>query len=94
MNARRLAPALSPLLVFIIIAAGCGLRREPPAPVEPTAPVTDSRWLGAVHELVVDVGVPLVVTISSQEQRCLGCEVGDRVCVGVDAEEVRVLTDP
>jgi len=52
-----------------------------------------SRWLGSVHELVVDTGAPLVVTLSAQEYEGLHCCTGGNVYVAVDAKDVHSMPD-
>ena len=51
------------------------------------------RWLGQLYELILDVGVPLTVTLSTQEQQSLNCRAGDRVFAAFDGRAVRVLRD-
>jgi len=41
--------------------------------------VRQVRWMGAIHEVTLDVGVPLIATISRQEQEALRLLPGDRV---------------
>jgi ABC-type Fe3+/spermidine/putrescine transport system ATPase subunit len=52
-----------------------------------------SRWLGSVHELIVDTGAPLVVTLGAREYERLRCDVGQALHVGVDAEDIHSMRD-
>ncbi len=55
--------------------------------------LVDMRWLGPIYELTVDVGVPLVATISVQHRERLDCTVGDMMTVAVDKQDVKALDD-
>ena len=55
--------------------------------------VRQVRWLGPIHEVTLDMGVPLVATISQQEQEALHLLPGEMVNVHVDKDAVHVLED-
>jgi len=41
--------------------------------------VRQVRWMGPIHEVTLDIGVPLIATISRQEQEALRLRPGDSV---------------
>ena len=55
--------------------------------------VTDVRWLGPIHEVILDIGDPLVATLSRQEQRSLDLHAGDRLRACIDERAIHVLDD-
>jgi ABC-type Fe3+/spermidine/putrescine transport system ATPase subunit len=55
--------------------------------------VRQVRWMGAIHEVTLDVGLPLLATISRQEQEALRLLPGDRVHAHIGEEAVHVLDD-
>lgn len=57
------------------------------------ATVRDVRWLGPIHEVILDIGTPLIATLSRQEQQALDLQAGDtlRACIGKRA--IHVLDD-
>jgi len=55
--------------------------------------VKDVRWFGPIHEIVLDVGVPLVATLSRQEQQELNVQAGDKLCVCIDRNAFHALDD-
>jgi ABC-type Fe3+/spermidine/putrescine transport system ATPase subunit len=57
------------------------------------ARVSDVRWFGPIHEVTLDVGVPLLATISEQEQHALRLRSGDPVRACVDRSAVHVSDD-
>jgi ABC-type sugar transport system ATPase subunit len=57
------------------------------------AVVRGVRWLGPLHEVVLDIGVPLVVTLSGQEQSALRLLPGDNVYAHIPGEALHCVTD-
>jgi ABC-type Fe3+/spermidine/putrescine transport system ATPase subunit len=55
--------------------------------------VRQVRWMGPIHEVALDVGVPLIATISRQEQEALRLLPGDRVYISVPGGAFHVLDD-
>jgi ABC-type Fe3+/spermidine/putrescine transport system ATPase subunit len=55
--------------------------------------VRQVRWLGPLHEVVLDAGVSMVATLSRQEQETLRLRPGDSVNINVPDEAVHVLDD-
>jgi ABC-type sugar transport system ATPase subunit len=51
------------------------------------------RWFGPIHEVTLDVGAPLVATLSRQEQQVLNLQTGDTVSACIDRSAVHVLDD-
>jgi ABC-type Fe3+/spermidine/putrescine transport system ATPase subunit len=55
--------------------------------------VRQVRWMGPIHELTLDVGTPLVATISRQEQEALRLAPGDRVQIHMTGGAFHELED-
>jgi hypothetical protein len=55
--------------------------------------VRQVRWLGPIHEVLLDIGVPLAATISRQEQDTLRLRPGETVSIHVNRDAVHVLED-
>lgn len=55
--------------------------------------VRQVRWLGPIHEVLLDIGVPLAATISRQEQDMLRLRPGETVSIHVNRDAVHVLED-
>jgi ABC-type Fe3+/spermidine/putrescine transport system ATPase subunit len=55
--------------------------------------VRQVRWLGPLHEVVLDAGVSMIATISRQEQETLKLRPGDSVSIHVPDEALHVLDD-
>ena len=53
--------------------------------------VRQVRWMGPIHEVTLDVGVPLIATISRQEQEALRLLPGDRVHVNMPGGAFHML---
>jgi ABC-type Fe3+/spermidine/putrescine transport system ATPase subunit len=51
------------------------------------------RWFGPIHEVTLDVGAPLIATISQQEQETLGLRPGDAVHACIDRSGIHLLED-
>lgn len=57
------------------------------------AVVRDVRWMGPTHEVTLDVGVPLVATLSRQEHEALSLRAGDLIQVCIDTRAIHMLED-
>jgi len=57
------------------------------------ATVRDVRWMGPTFDITLDVGTPLAVTLSRQEQAALNLRAGDPIHVSIDSDAVHVLDD-
>jgi molybdate/tungstate transport system ATP-binding protein len=55
--------------------------------------VRQVRWLGPIHEVTLDIGTPLVVTLSRQEHEDLDIQVGDSVNALIDKSALHILDD-
>jgi ABC-type Fe3+/spermidine/putrescine transport system ATPase subunit len=53
--------------------------------------VRQVRWMGPIHEVTLDIGVPLIATISRQEQEALRLLPGDRVHVNMPGGAFHML---
>jgi molybdate/tungstate transport system ATP-binding protein len=55
--------------------------------------VRQVRWMGPIHEVTLDVGTPLIATISRQEQEALRLAPGDRVQIHMTGGAFHELED-
>ena len=53
--------------------------------------VRQVRWMGPIHEVTLDIGIPLIATISRQEQEALRLLPGDRVHVNMPVGAFHML---
>lgn len=68
-------------------------KAPPPSALSFRGVVRQLRWLGPIYEVILDIGTPLVVTVSRQERADLNLQAGDAVSAVIEPAALHIMHD-